>query len=44
MNVKNVNAVMDGKPLNVYIRKGLEAEGFKDVWLSYGNVQWMTIH
>lgn len=44
INVKNVNVMIGDKPMDVYIKEGLEAEGFKDVWFSYGNGHWMTIH
>ncbi|MCP1156590.1 hypothetical protein [Bacillus infantis] len=44
MLVKDVNAEIVGKPIDVYIKEGLEAEGFKDISFSYGDGHWMTVH
>lgn len=44
MLVKDVNAVVGGKPIDIYIKEGLEAKGFKDISFSYGDGDWMTVH
>lgn len=44
MFVNDVNAVVDGKTLDVYISESLKAEGFLEIKFSYGDGNWMTVH
>lgn len=44
MNVKDVIALIGGKDLMDFIKGGLETVGFRDIYFTFGDGHWMTVH